>query len=128
MPSRVVHFEIPADDTERAKAFYMDAFGWEISSWPDHGYMLVGTVATGQDGQPQEPGAINGGMLRRQDPINTPVITIEVADMDAAIARVEELGGKVTRGKQPVGDIGFAAYFLDTEGNTLGLWQSLSQA
>jgi predicted enzyme related to lactoylglutathione lyase len=127
MPNRVVHFEIPADDTERAKSFYSDAFGWQISSWPDHDYMLVGTVATDQNGQPQEPG-INGGMLPRQEPINAPIITIEVPDMDAAIVRVEELGGKVTRGKQLVGDIGYAAYFVDTEGNTLGLWQSRSSA
>lgn len=128
MPDRVVHFEIPADDTERAKTFYSDAFGWEISSWPDHAYMLVGTVATDENGQPREPGGINGGMLPRQEPINAPVITIEVSDLDAAIAKVEDLGGKVTRGKQPVGDIGYAAYFLDTEGNTLGLWQSRSPA
>jgi predicted enzyme related to lactoylglutathione lyase len=51
-----------------------------------------------------------------------------VSDIDAAIAKVEELGGKVTRGKQPVGEIGYAAYFVDTEGNTLGLWQSLTGA
>jgi predicted enzyme related to lactoylglutathione lyase len=128
MPSKVVHFEIPADDVERAKSFYTDAFGWDISSWPDHDYMLVGTVATDERGMPREVGAINGGMLPRQEPIAAPIITIEVADIDAALAKIEELGGKVLRGKQPVAQIGFAAYFADTEGNTLGVWQSLMPA
>jgi predicted enzyme related to lactoylglutathione lyase len=128
MSNRVVHFEIPADDPERAKAFYADAFGWNIASWEGSTYMMVGTVATNEQGMPQEPGAINGGMLPRQDPINTPVITIDVADMDSAIKTVEELGGKVIRGKQSVGNAGFAAYFVDTEGNTLGLWQAAASA
>jgi predicted enzyme related to lactoylglutathione lyase len=38
--------------------------------------------------------------------------------------RIESLGGKQVRGKQPVGAIGFAAYFTDTEGSIVGLWQS----
>lgn len=126
MSNRVVHFEIPADDPERAKAFYSDAFGWNFDSWEGSTYMMVSTVPTNDQGVPQESGAINGGMLPRQDPINSPVVTIAVPDVDAAIKSIEELGGKVVRGKLPVGQAGFAAYFVDTEGNTLGLWQSAS--
>ena len=51
-------------------------------------------------------------------------IIIDVADLDAALARVEQLGGSVVRPKFPVGDMGFAGYFKDSEGNILGLWQS----
>jgi predicted enzyme related to lactoylglutathione lyase len=63
-------------------------------------------------------------MLARQEPITSPVITIDVDDIEAALKRVEELGGKVLRDKMAVGEMGFAAYFADSEGNVLGLWQS----
>jgi predicted enzyme related to lactoylglutathione lyase len=121
---KVVHFEIPFDDGDRATAFYREVFDWGINSMPQMQYSLVTTTPTGEDGSPTEVGGINGGMLARQDPITAPVITIGVADLDESLAKIEKLGGKVTRGRQPVGDMGFAAYFQDTEGNLIGLWQN----
>ena len=47
-----------------------------------------------------------------------------VDDIDAMLQVIEQHGGKVLSAKEPVGDMGFAAYFADTEGNTLGLWQT----
>lgn len=123
MSGRVVHFEIPADDLERAEGFYRDAFGWAINSIPGMGYTLVSTTPSTESG-PSEPGAINGGMLARQAPITAPVVTIEVEDIDQALARIEGLGGRTVRGRMPIGDMGFAAYFADTEGNVVGLWQA----
>ena len=123
MSGRVVHFEIPADDVERAQGFYRDAFGWQMNSIPDMGYTLVGTTPSGDNG-PLDPGAINGGMLERQDPVQSTVVTIEVDDIDAALKTVEGLGGKTVRSGMPVGDMGFAAYFADPEGNVVGLWQN----
>lgn len=124
MSGKVVHFEIPADDVERAQGFYREAFGWTISSMPGMGYSLVGTAPTDETGTPTEPGGINGGLLPRQSPITAPVIVVEVEDVDAALSTVEKLGGAVARGKEPVGDMGFAAYFTDPEGNVIGLWQT----
>jgi predicted enzyme related to lactoylglutathione lyase len=121
---RVVHFEIPADDIGRAEAFYRDAFGWSINSIPGMGYTLIGTVPTDDAGRPTEPGAINGGMLARQEPVTSPVITIDVADIVEALAHIERLGGKTLRDKMSVGDMGFAAYFTDSEGNVVGLWEN----
>ena len=126
MSGKVVHFEIPADDVERAGSFYADAFDWKLQSMPGMGYTIITTTPTDDQGMPSEPGAINGGMFSRVADIATPVITVDVADMDAALARVEALGGQVVRGKEPVGDMGFAAYFTDTEGNLMGLWQTAS--
>jgi len=128
MPGKVVHFEVPADDVDRAVSFYDKAFGWRIASWPGNEYHLVTTVETDENGMPTEPGGINGGMLKRQDPIKNTVITIQVDDIDAALKTVEDAGGNVVRGREPVGDMGFSAYFLDTEGNTLGLWENASTA
>ena len=120
----VVHFELPTDDTERAHAFYREAFGWQLNAMPGMGYTLVTTTPTDDNGRPAQVGGINGGMLPRQGPISAPVITVGVDDLDAALNRVEELGGKVAIGRQAVGDMGYSAYFTDPEGNLIGLWQN----
>ena len=121
---KVVHFEVPFDDGERATTVYRVAFGWRLDSMPQFQYTMVSTTETDEQGRPSEPGGINGGMLHRQGPINAPVITIGVDDLDEALGRIEKLGGKVAIGKQPVGEMGFSAYFHDTEGNLIGLWQN----
>jgi predicted enzyme related to lactoylglutathione lyase len=119
-----VHFEIPFDDAERAHKFYSEAFGWTINEIPDLNYSFVQTGPTGEDGLPAEPGYIGGGMVRRAGPTDRPVITIDVDDMDAALKKIEDLGGTVVLGRQGVGDMGWAAYFKDAEGNLMGLWQA----
>ena len=124
MSGRVVHFEIPVEDVERAQRFYREAFNWQMTSMPDMGYTLVSTTPTDESGFPKDPGAINGGMMRRQGPITAPVITIEVDDIEAAVAQIEKLGGGVVMPRFAVGDMGFAAYFTDTEGNIVGLWET----
>ena len=63
-------------------------------------------------------------MFAREDDIATPVITIDVEDIDAALGTIEQLGGKTVRPREAVGDMGFAAYFTDSEGNLMGLWQT----
>ena len=124
MSGSVTHFEIPVDDMARAQAFYRDAFGWQISDIPDLGYSLVRTTPTDESGRPTEPGAINGGMLPRGEPVFHPIVTISVDDVDSALATIERLGGKAVVGRTPVGDMGFAGYAKDTEGNVIGLWES----
>jgi len=127
MSGRVVHFEIPVDDVERAQRFYHDAFGWVMNSMPQMQYTLVSTTETDEAGQPVTPGSINGGMLARQEAITNPIVTIEVDDMDDSLSLVEQLGGTIVIGRQAVGDMGFSAYFTDPEGNVLGLWQSAAR-
>lgn len=123
MSGRVVHFEIPFDDGDRARSFYREAFGWELLDMPGMSYTLATTGPTGEQGA-TEPGFINGGMLRRQNPNDTPVLVIEVDDIDVALATIESLGGQTLLGRQQVGEMGWAAYFKDVEGNSMGLWQS----
>ena len=121
---RVIHFEVPFDDGERATTFYREAFGWELNSMPNFRYTLVTTTPTDEQGRPAEPGGVNGGMLARQGPITAPVITVGVDSIDDALVPIEKLGGKVAIGRQPVGTMGFSAYFHDTEGNLIGLWEN----
>jgi predicted enzyme related to lactoylglutathione lyase len=124
MSGGVVHFEIPADDVSRAQEFYQSAFGWNLNPIPEVNYTMVGTTPTNEQGMPTDPGAINGGMLKREPPVTSPVLTIDVDDIDKALEKIGTLGGSTVQAKQPVMDMGFAAYFKDSEGNLMGLWQS----
>jgi predicted enzyme related to lactoylglutathione lyase len=121
----VVHFEIPAKDVKRASAFYSKAFGWNITQFPNFEYWSLVTTASDKDGTPTSHGSINGGMGKKGVMAPKDVtVTISVPDIDAALATVKKLGGKMSGKKMPVGDMGFSAYFEDTEGNIIGLFQS----
>jgi uncharacterized protein len=125
----VVHFEIPADDKERANGFYQSAFGWNLSPMQGMDYTIaITTPSDQQTGMPSAPGAINGALFPRTDNLRTPIITIDVEDMDAALAQVESAGGSVAQAKDAVPGMGYFAYFKDTEGNIMGLWQTDSSA
>lgn len=124
----VVHFEIPADDLKRAESFYSSTFGWKVNLMPEFNYAMVSTTEVDENSMPIKPGAINGGMLKRQSPVEKIVITVSVENIDEALAKIEANGGKTVRGKMPVGDMGFAAYFQDTEGNVVGLWENKSRS
>ena len=123
MTGRVVHFEIPFDDGERARAFYAEAFGWDVSPMPEMDYTKVSSGPSGDSG-PTEPGFINGGMAQRGESFTAPTVVVDVEDIDAALAKIEGLGGTTLLTRTPVGDMGFSAYFRDTEGNAIGLWQT----
>ncbi|HZX02437.1 VOC family protein [Kribbella sp.] len=127
MTGRIVHFEVPYDDGERARAFYREAFGWNLMEMPEMNYTMVSTGPVNEQQLPAEPGFINGGMFQRSAgnaDLTRPVLTVDVPDIDAAWKTIESLGGERVGEKAPVGDMGFAAYFKDPEGNILGLWQS----
>ena len=113
--SKVVHFEIPADEPDRAAGYYHDALGWEISRFGDEPYWLV------RAGEDEESGA-NGALVSRSDLHPSPVLTVGVEDIDDALRRVKRYG-KVAQGKLPVPGVGWSAYVLDSEGNTIGLFQ-----
>lgn len=127
MAGRVVHFEVPYDDADRARGFYSDVFGWDIQSMPEFDYHFVQTgPIDGESGMPTEPGYIGGGMFQRSTEVGLPVITIDVDDIDQALAVITEHGGAVVGEPQQVGDMGKAAYFTDSEGNLMGLWQTVA--
>jgi uncharacterized protein len=125
MSGEVVHFEIPTDNPERARKFYQKTFGWKLNTMGGMEYTLATTGAVTPEGRPSEVGRIDGGLLRRQNPVVVPTITIRVDEIDRAAKTITENGGTVIEPKTPIGDgsIGFAAYFKDTEGNVIGLFQ-----
>lgn len=124
MAGGVIHFEIPADDENRAREFYRSAFGWRIDAMPELSYAMLMTTPSDESGMPSVPGSINGGMFRREGELTSPVVTVDVEDIDAALEKINALGGSTVTPRQEVGTMGWAAYFRDTEGNIIGLWQN----
>ncbi len=124
MSNRVMHFEIPFDDGDRARAFYSDVFGWQLMPMPEMGYTIVSTGPTDPEQGPSEPGFINGGMLQREGEWQAPNLVLGVDNLEDAMKSVTEHGGTVVVERQPVGDMGFTAYVKDTEGNLVGLWEN----
>ena len=126
--ARVVHFEIPVDDLERAKTSYARVFGWDLQTIPMPGMgeytAVVTTPVDPETQQPTEPGAINGGMTERGPSTPTPVVTVEVDDIDAALRDVESAGGELVTARTEIPGMGAFAYFSDSEGNVTGLWET----
>lgn len=126
MSGKVMHFEIPFNDGDRARGFYEQVFGWQMMPVPEMDYTMVRTGPTDPETGPSEPGFINGGMFQRSDefPGKGPGIVIDVASVDEALRAAEEAGGTKVTDRTPVGDMGFTGYFTDTEGNLVGVWES----
>lgn len=124
MSAKVVHFEIPVDDRERASSFYASVFDWEMQHMPEMRYTIAGTVPVGDDQLPTERGAINGGLMDRSTETPNPVITIGVDDIDISLKAVEANGGSVITPKTPLPGMGAFAYFTDSEGNVMGLFEA----
>ena len=114
--ARVAHFEICAEDVERAVSFYRHVFGWEIRRWDGpHDYWIV---ITGQDRD--QPG-INGGIVDRRNHFAGSVNLIDVAALDNALLRVVEAGGVIIHSRSTIPSVGFVAYCRDSAGNPFGL-------
>jgi predicted enzyme related to lactoylglutathione lyase len=122
--NKVVHFEIPFENKQRAMDFYSKSFGWQLQDMPDMNYVMANTVAVGQDYRPTEPGAINGGLFQRPKEAPTPTIYVGVDSVDEAIQKVQAAGGKVVTPKTPIPGMGAYGRIADTEGNVIGLFES----
>ncbi len=121
---RIIHFEIHAEEPKRAAEFYEKLFGWKFTTWGAQTYWVIDTG----EGSP----GINGGMMRRKGPppadgqaMNGFVNIIEVADIDEHIKRIAAAGGTMVIQRQTVEGMGYSAYFRDTEGNIVGIFQAL---
>lgn len=123
--NRPVHFEIHADDPERAAKFYTAVFGWNIKKW-DSPAMEYWVVMTGKEGEP----GINGGLIRRKgpkpekgQPVSAYVCTMEVASLDETMKKAGELGAAVALPKFAIPGLAWQAYMIDAEGNIFGIHQ-----
>ena len=107
--SSIVHFEIPADDLQRAKTFYTNLFGWKFEGVQGMDYMIVDTYGLG------------GGMVKRMQPSQQIFVQIGVPSVDEYSAKVEKLGGRVIVPKKAIPGMGYFAICIDTESNVFGI-------
>jgi len=119
---RVVHFDISADDPERAVKFYTDVFGWSVQKWD--GPMDYWMVTTG----PKDEPGIDGGIAKRKMPTETTTNTIDVLSVDEFSEKITEAGGKIIAPKIPIQGVGYFAVCLDTEGNPFGIMEADPEA
>ena len=118
---RPIHFEIQAENVERAIAFYRELLGWEFNQWGKEPYWLV---KTGEKGTP----GIDGGLMPRQQPGATTVNTVGVTSLDDTLMKIESGGGRMVVPRMAIPGIGWLAYCLDPEGNTFGVMEADEKA
>lgn len=142
MSNRIVHFEIHADEPERAAKFYTDVFGWEIVKWdspapeasagPEAAMMKDYWMVMTADKDSKEMG-ISGGLLRRPDgckPIEKGqavsgfVCTAVVENYDETAKKILESGGIEAMPKFALVGMAWQGYYLDTEKNIFGIHQA----
>ena len=122
--AKVVHFEIPFDNKQRAMKFYADSFGWQLMDMQQMDYVMAMSVDVDEQHRPKEPGAINGGLFPRPKEAPNPVIYVDVGSVEQAIGKVKSAGGSVVTPKTPIPGMGAYARVKDTEGNVIGLFES----
>lgn len=126
--NRPVHFEIQADEPERAAKFYTEVFGWKIDLWPGLGWNYWVIMTAEKD---TKEAGIHGGLLKRPLPlaeqqcgVNAFVCTMEVDNYDATEQKILAAGGKIAMPKFALVGMAWQGYYLDTEGNTFGIHQA----
>lgn len=116
MASRVVHFEIPIDEPDRAAAFYREAFGWNVTRWGSVDYWNI------TSGAEPGPGA-EGALTARTEAPEGVLVYVGVDNIDRTMEKIKEAGGAPVTGKLPIPTMGWMARFRDPEGNLVGLFQ-----
>ena len=114
MAGQMVHLEIPAGDTAKAREFWGGLFGWEFQSMegsPTEYWMTRFSETTG------------GAVMESDGSTKGPRVYFDVDDINAGVARVKELGGE-TSDAMPVPTMGWFATCKDAQGNDFGLWQN----
>jgi hypothetical protein len=130
MDHTIVHFEIPANNTEKLQKFCAGVFGWKIENGSGDmsgtmEYWLLGTVPVDKQMRPLRPG-VNGGMYKKTSPEMKPVNYISVENADEYIEKIKKLGGKIIVPKQEVPQVGWTAVATDPEGNHFAILQPMN--
>lgn len=127
MPNRPGHFEIHATNPEALVAFYTKVFDWEIKKW-EGGQMEYWMI---MNGKPEEPGGINGGLVRRMgaapksgDAVNGFVCTMIVDNYDEMHSKILANGGTVALPKMALVGMAWQGYYKDPDNNIFGLHQA----
>jgi predicted enzyme related to lactoylglutathione lyase len=122
----VAHFEIYADEPDKLEKFYTTLFDWTIQPMPGMDYRVIKTVDTDEKGKPTQAGGINGGMMKRPAGYEGKawINYVMVESIEPSVARAQELGARLMKGKSAVPGMGWFAMLIDPQGNPFALWQS----
>jgi uncharacterized protein len=118
MGQPVVHFEVVGKDGEKSRSYYSELFGWEIDADNPMNYGMVQ-----REGNTNSEGiGIGGGVGGAPEGYSGHVtFYVEVPDVDAALAKAEQLGGKRMMGPLEVTDEVEIGQFTDPDGNVVGV-------
>ena len=117
--SRVVHFEIPADNPDRVAEFYKKVLGWAIQKW--EGLVDYWLISTGKNSEP----GIDGGIARKKDrPASGVLVTAQVDSVDECLKKIITAGGSIVVPKRAIPGGGYQAQFRDPEGNVIGIMEN----
>ena len=114
----ITHIDIPVSDHAKAAEFYSGLFGWQIAAPP------------GFEDYPmwQAPNKISGGGLApRSEEFTQPRSYVEVDSIDETLAKVEASGGTVVVPKSPISETSWWAFFNDPDGNTIGVYEGITE-
>ena len=119
----VVHFEVVGNDGKKLQKYYSELFDWDIEADNDMGYGLVVREANlNPDGI-----GIGGGVSQGPEGYGGHVtFYVEVPDVEAALAKAEELGGSRIFGPDKVMDMMVLGQFADPEGHVIGVVEGAS--
>ena len=122
---KVIHFELPFDDAERANKFYADMFGWQSEQ-----VGRAGIYYLQQTGGEDEPYGIGGALIARRSAVNFggTLVVINVDDLDAYVAKVTAAGCEIVTPRSVIPGVGWFANFRDTEGNVVGMFMDDTNA
>jgi predicted enzyme related to lactoylglutathione lyase len=114
MTRPIVHFEIAGADISQTAEFYRELFGWRVGEEQMDGYRLVDTGE----------GSIGGGLMKTPPGVPAYVtVYVSVEDLEAALRRAEELGGKTMVEPMPIPGFGTFAMVGDPQGAMVGLFE-----
>src|SRR5262245_24712373 len=117
MTNNIAHFDIAADDVERARRFYQKVFGWRFEAWGPPDFYMIYTGPAGEAG-------VHGSVSKRQQPVTGGgrvgfECTIAVDDLAPIRAAIIANGGKILLDDHEIVGVGTLIHFEDTEGNTV---------
>lgn len=125
----VIHFEMGANDSARMQKFYQSAFGWQTQQLGEDmsNYVLVTTAETDENQMSKTPGTINGGFYKKDEDasMHAPSVVIGVDDLQESMKKVVSSGGTIIGEPQTVPGVGSWVSIIDTEGNRVGMMQSM---
>jgi predicted enzyme related to lactoylglutathione lyase len=115
----IVHIELSAKDPKAAGKFYADLFGWKVEVSEEMNYVTFET-------EPNRGGGFND-VNQEMTEVGDVLPYVDTDDIEASLAKAEELGGVTAVPKTEIPGIGWFAIFVDPTGNKIGLYTSMAE-